>query len=262
MLKRRAIGLANTLFEMRNPESLVMIGLGQDRQAQMQESQRNLLLAIESDPGSDQARYALLKPRLTRIARGEEQPQRIRDALDQIRGTAAITVSAWLAATSNDWEHVTGLDAGLAAVQPTDLWYLDAVKLRVDWRIKDQSPGAQPERAREARRLIDDAIALFQDPDFYAMRLAASFVADDTPEIIETARRLVYIFNYEADLSESGELEPDIREVQNKLRQVEAVRVVLANLRDDERVPQYKLDLLEASIDRLSDRFVAIGAVS
>ena len=70
----------------------------------------------------------------------------------------------------------------LATARPTDLWYLEATRLRADWRIKVTSPGLQPRFAWEATRLIDNAIALYQDPDLYSMRVAAAFVADDASE--------------------------------------------------------------------------------
>lgn len=256
-LKQRAISLADTLLDLRDPEGLVMIGLGQARQEEVQQSQRNLLLAISADPDSQHARYALLRPWLSRLARGEDPPQRIREELAAIRGTAAVTIRAWLAAAAGDWEEVAALDEALATTLPTDLWYLDTVKLRVDRRIKTTTPGSQPALAREATKLIDEAIALYQDPDFYAMRLAAAFVADDVAEIIETARRLIYIFEYEASLAESGQIQPDVPALRAKLRQIAAVQHVLTNFADDDRIPSYKVEQLKAATESVSDRLRA-----
>jgi len=256
-LKQRAVSLADTLLDLRDPEGLVMIGLGQARENQVQESQRNLLLAIAADPDSHHARYALLRPWFSRIARGENPPQRIREELAAIRGTAAVTVRAWLAAAAGNWEEVDALDEALATTLPTDLWYLDTVKLRVDRRIKTTTPGSQPALAREATKLIDEAIALYQDPDFYAMRLAAAFVADDAAEIIETARRLIYIFEYEATLAESGQVKLDVRSLRAKLQQVAAVQQVLSNFAEDDRIPSYKVEQLKAATESISDRLLA-----
>jgi len=255
-LKQRAISLADTLLDLRDPEGLVMIGLGQARENQVQESQRNLLLAISADPDSHHARYALLRPWFSRIARGENPPQRIREELAAIRGTAAVTVRAWLAAAEGNWEEVTALDEALATTLPTDLWYLDTVKLRVDRRIKATAPGSQPRLAREAIKLIDEAIALYQDPDFYAMRLAAAFVADDAADIIETARRLIYIFEYEATLAESGQVKLDVRTLRAKLQQIAAVEHVLTNFAEDDRIPSYKVEQLKTATESVSDRLL------
>ena len=253
-MKARAVALADTLLELRDPESLVMIGLGQQRQGDVQESQRNLLMAIAADPSNQQGRYALLRPWLSRIGRGEEPPERIREALMNIRGSAAITIRAWLAASGGNYQEVANLDQALATVLTTDLWYKDAVKLRVDWRIKVTSPELQPKLAREATALIDEAIALYQDQDFYSMRLASSFVADDAPEMIETARRLIYIFDHEIRLAEQGQFEPGPAALRAKLQQVSAVQTVLAEMQNDDRIAAYKTAQLSSAVGRVSDR--------
>jgi spermidine synthase len=257
-LKKRAIQLANTLLDLRNPEGLVMIGIGQGSQGETQESQRNLLTAIGADPSSHAARYALLRSWLGRLARGEEPPQRIRETLESIGGTAAVTVQAWLAASQDNWVEVQALDDTLATVLPTDLWYLDTVKLRTDWRIK-ASEDMQPGAARQAVALIDEAIAIYQDPDFYSMRLAAAYIADDMPEIIETARRLIYLFSNEMQLVEDGEIDPTMPMLQSKAQQVAAVRQLLSDVEGDDRVESYKIEELRGSVERIIDRLRAVA---
>jgi hypothetical protein len=258
-MKARAVALADTLLDLGNPEALVMIGLGQQGQGDVQESQRNLLLAIGADPDDQQAKYALLRPWISRLARGEEPPLRIRETLLSIQGSAATTIRALLAASQRNYQEVANLDEDLATVLTTDLWYKDAVKLRVDWRIKATNEDLQPRLAREATALIDEAIALYQDQEFYSMRLASSFVADDAPEIIETARRLIYIFGLEIKLAEDGQINPAPAALRAKLMQVNAVRTVLAEFEDDDRIPAYKRDQLTASIERVSGRLQALS---
>ncbi|MGI9204774.1 MAG: spermidine synthase, partial [Woeseiaceae bacterium] len=253
-LKKRAVALADTLIELRDSESLVMIGLGQQRQNEVQQSQRNLLLAIDADPTDHQARYALLRPLLSRISRNEDLPQRIDEELNTIRGSGAITIRAWLAATQQNWQEVAQLDEALATIRTTDLWYRDSVKLRADWRIKVTTEGLQPKLAIEAIRLIDNAIALFQDPDFYVMRLAAAYVADDPVNIIETARRVIYIFDTEVDRTAAGEIEPDMLSLRGKMLQVKAVEQILDSLANDDRIAPYKVRELDAAISRIAAR--------
>ncbi len=233
-----------------------MIGIGQASQGETQESQRNLLLAIDADPTSNAGRYALLRPWFGRLARGEEPPQRIRETLQSIEGTAAVAVQAWRAASQDNWAEVQALDDTLATVLPTDLWYLDTVKLRADWRIKS-SQDMQPDAARQAVALIDEAIAIYQDPEFYSMRLVAAYVAGDTPEIIETARRLIYLFSKEMQLVEDGEIDPTMPMLQRKAQQVAAVRQLLSDVEHDERVSSYKVEELRGSVDRIIERLRA-----
>ncbi len=253
-MKARAVALADTLLELGNPEALVMIGLGQQGQGEVQESQRNLLTAIGADPSSQQAKYALLRPWFSRLARGEVPPQKIQETVMAIRGSAAITIRAWLAASRSNYQEVANLDEALASVLPTDLWYKDAVKLRVDWRVKVTTEGMQPRLAREATALIDEAIALYQDQDFYAMRLASSFGSDDAQEMIETARRMIYEFDREIGLAEKGQIDPGRQAIVAKLKQITAVQTVLNELQGDDRVAPYKIEQLGSAIDRVSER--------
>lgn len=259
-LKQRAISLANTLLEMRNPESLIMIGLGQERQGETSESQRNLLRAIDANPSDQQARYALLRSWFPRIVKEDDLPQRIKSEMAAVSGTPAVVMRAWIAASQSNMQEVQNLDSELAEVKSTDLWYLDAVKLRADWRIKDKDH--QPQYAREATRLIDNAIAIHQDKDFYSMRLAASYVADDLQNVVETARRMLYILDYEVGAAENGEVSPDPRAIIAKLRQVEAMRLILVELQGDQRIPAYKLANLEAATNRVADRLRALPGIS
>jgi hypothetical protein len=258
-LQARAVALADTLLELRNPDALLIVGLGQQRQGDVQNSQRNLLQAIDADPDDQQVKYALLRPWVSRMAGGEDLPQRIRETVLSVRGSAATTIGALMAASQSDYQEVANVDKALAAVLTTDLWYKDAVKLRVDWRIKPSNEGLQPRLAREATALIDEAIALYQDKEFYLMRLASSYVADDAPEIIETARRLIYMFDREIELAENGQIDPDPAALRAKIVQVNAVRTVLADFENDDRIPAYKRDQLTASIERVSGRLQALS---
>ena len=256
--KARAIALADTLLELGNPEALIMIGLGQERQGESGEAQRNLMRAIDLDPDAQQARYALLRSWFSRLARDPGGlPNRIRDEFAAMQGSSAVVTRAWIAAAAGDYNEIASLDPQLAEVLPTDMWYRDSVKLRADWRVKVTTPGQQPQMAREATRLIDNAIAIYQDPDFYSIRLASSFVADDILGVVETARRLISIFEHEVGRVERGEISPDRRSIISKMRQAEAVRQVLSELREDDRIPAYKLSSLDAAtssvVERLKD---------
>jgi hypothetical protein len=261
-LKKRAITLAGTLLEKGDAESLIMIGLGQERQRETADSQRNLIRAIAADPNGQQARYALLKQWLQRIAKNDDLPQLIGQELANLQGTAATTIEAWSAAANDNFDRVKELDDILAEVKPTDLWYLDAVRLRADWRIKDKTPGRQPALAREATQLIDNAIAIYQTPNLYSLRLASAYVADDADNIIETSRRIIYIFEREVAAVEDGEYAPARPAILVKMRQIEAVRRLLEDLRDDDRIAAYKLASLEAAINRVAERLRALPALN
>ena len=251
--KRHAVELAETLEELNSPESLLLIGMGLNRQGEALESQRVLLSALLADPQDNQARFALLRPWLNRLEQ-PDTPGYVTDIASRLSGSQAAVVEGWRAAAQQNWQRLVELDPELAGTRPTDQWYLESVKLRADWRIKVTTPEYQPRLAREAKRLIDNAIAIFQDPDFYSMRVAAAFVADDAIDVIETSRRLLYVFDNEVNNAEEGRLDVTPAAIEQKLRQIETVRVVMDQVRRDHDIPDYKTEQLDRELGNIIRR--------
>ena len=251
--KRHAVELAETLEELNSPESLLLIGMGLNRQGEALESQRILLSALLADPQDNQARFALLRPWLNRLEQ-PDTPGYVTDIASRLSGSQAAVVEGWRAAAQQNWQRLVELDPELARTRPTDQWYLESVKLRADWRIKVTTPEFQPRLAREAKRLIDNAIAIFQDPDFYSMRVAAAFVADDAIDVIETSRRLLYVFDNEVNNAEEGRLDVSPEAIEQKLRQIETVRVVVDQVRREHNIPGYKTEQLDRELGNIIRR--------
>ena len=198
-LTQRAIDIADDLTDLANPQSLVMIGLGQKRQGNKRESEKNLLLALRADPNNQQARYGLIESWFTNIRDKEELPEHIERQIPLLTGTAAATFRALQAAWNKDYRELSNLDSALARVLPSDLWYQTSVRLRADWRIKVTTPQFQPRMANEAIRLIDSAIVFSATEDLYSMRLKAAVIRGDISTIIETASQLNYAVSYEVE---------------------------------------------------------------
>ena len=251
--KRHAVELADTLEELNSPESLLLIGMGLNRQGEALESQRILLSALLADPQDNQARFALLRPWLNRLEQ-PDTPGYVTDIASRLSGSQAAVVEGWRAAAQQNWQRLVELDPELARTRPTDQWYLESVKLRADWRIKVTTPEYQPQLAREAKRLIDNAIAIFQDPDFYSMRVAAAFVADDAIDVIETSRRLLYVFDNEVNNAEEGRIDVTPAAIEQKLRQIETVRVVVDQVRREHNIPGYKTEQLDRELGNIIRR--------
>jgi spermidine synthase len=259
-LKKRAVDLANSLIDAGDSQSLVMIGLGQQRQGEKQESEKNLLLALQADPENQQARYALLQPWLPSILDGEDVPPHILEALQDLAGTAADTYRAWVAAIRGEWFEVLQLDAELASVLPSDLWYETSVKLRADWRIKLTNPEYQPRMANEATQLIDSAIAYYPNQDLHVMRLQSTHLAGDYLASVETARRLIYIMGLELAAIEKGSYPVDQSGIRLRLQRVQQTLALLADVEGDSRVPTYKLSSLRDSAAQVTRRLQALPA--
>jgi len=189
-MTKRAIDLADSLFDAGNLQSLVMIGLGQRAQGDADEAEKNILKALAANPNDQQARYALLMPWFDELLLEQPMPDHIREELQRLQGTAAATVQAMIASQKSDFQQVVELDGVLARVSPSDLWYQTSVKLRAQWRTRVTTPGLQPRLANEAIQLVDSALVFFQESEFYSLRLQAAMIAEDTAALLQTAWRL------------------------------------------------------------------------
>ncbi len=198
-LTQRVTDIADNLTDIGNPQSLAMIGLKQHAQGYTQESQKNLLQSLVADPDNQQARYILLEQWFTNLKNGTTVPDYVEQQFALLTGSAEATYKARLASTNNDFNEVANLDAQLATVLPSDLWYQMSVKLRVDWRNKVTTPGLQPKMANEAISLIDSAIVFSSDVDLYSMRLRAALIAEDIAKMAETAAQLSYLATNEVE---------------------------------------------------------------
>jgi spermidine synthase len=258
LMTPRAIDLANSLIDAGNSQSLVMIGRGQARQGEREESQRNLLRALAADPLDQQARYALLQPWLSDILFGTEVPEIIAEELAKLAGTAAATMRGLIATHNDDMFELVQLDATLASVLPSDLWYSDSVKLRSEWRVRLTTPEYQPRMANEATALIDSAIAFTPDFGFYLLRLKSTDLAGDVQSTLETARRLLFLFTNEIERVESelSNFGPATKILRNQ--QFDEVGELLEKISSDGIALQLDIELIEATIAELRSRLDAL----
>jgi spermidine synthase len=253
-MKQRAVDLASSLLDSIDPQALVMIALGQERQGEREEAQKNLRLALQADPYDQQARYALLLPWFDAYRRGEEIPDYVLEQFLLLEGTARDTLTAWLAANNQEMLEVVELDSELASVDPSDLWYETSVKLRSDWRIKVTTPEYQPRLANEATALIDSAIVFSQDTQFYSMRMQSTLLADDVVSAVETARRLLERIGQDLDVLESSGEEVAAGAAAFRASQVRQIAELVDVVQDDSRLPSYKIETLTESLEDVTNR--------
>jgi len=243
-MRQRAIDLADDLINVDDPQALVMIAQGQEWQGQLAEAEKNYRLALQADPENQQARYALLQPRFEEILNAETVPEQYAAELRRLTGTGLTTLRARYALSKNELNEVAKLDAALARVQPSDLWYLLSVKLRADWRIQLTSPELQPRMANEAIRLIDSAIVFSPTQELHAMRLEAALVAKDIPSVLETARRLIYLMDKEINLQKESSVSVSNPILRGRMKRIVRVKKLLEGLADDTQVSSDKLEAL------------------
>tara|TARA_B100001250_G_scaffold414626_1_gene454852 strand:+ start:2610 stop:5789 length:3180 start_codon:yes stop_codon:yes gene_type:complete len=258
--RQRAVTLGDALEAKNLSQSLLVIALGMQRQGQIEESQKLLRRSLEADPTNEQARFNIVKPWLDKI-NDPDTPEYIKETASQIRGSAMAVIKGWEAVLEENYNLLVDSDELIATTKITDQWYLESVKLRADWRIKVNNPEYQPELAREARRIIDNAIAIIDDTDLYGLRISASYVAEDIPEILETSRRLIYIIKGEINLVKDGLYDITTEIIDRKILQIEALKTVLNEMVINQDVDTYDIDSITNNLDNILEELIDLKLI-
>ena len=80
---------------------------------------------------------------------------------------------------------LSGFEGPLASIQPDDMLFEEATRMRVAWRIAS----GEAERAEEARRLIDLLLARGARPEDYVLRAEAAAAAGKPDQAWATLAR-------------------------------------------------------------------------
>ncbi len=255
-----SMSLAETLAESDNPTSLLLRAKILQMQGQGPRADQLLLAALESEPGDPIASYLLLKNRGDAVLDGS-LPERLRPYVDNLTDVAAAVLQSMEFAKRRDLSHARINDALLARAEAHDQWYLNSAKLRADWRITDARTGESGDYAAEALAIIDEAIALRQDIEFYGMRMAAAFLADDYAAVVETARRIVWLIRQDLEFRD-GASSPELSnsERSKTLIRLESMQTGLSVVRESGRVADYKFVTLDESLSELQQEIEITGA--
>jgi len=244
--------LAETLRENRNTASMLIGAKLLQKEGRGPRADQMLMAALDSQPGDSVAAYLLLKNRGDSLLNGS-LPERVRPFVGSLTNAAAATIESTEYAKRRDLAHARRNDAVLARAKPWEQWYLNAVKMRADWRIVAAREGESEDYAAQAISIIDEVIALRQDVDFFGMRMAAAFLADDYDAVVETARRMVWLirqdFEFRTELSGQKKMPP--QELGRTLVRLESMQTGLAIVRDSGRVADYKFATLDEGIFEL-----------
>jgi predicted membrane-bound spermidine synthase len=180
---RRAARLAAILSD---PGDRAFIeGLVHGTLGEIDAADRAFAAALASAPQSATIRYALLEPRLPELA-GERATAATRELAAGLSGPAAAVLRGWQLAAAGSWAELARLDAALAATNPTDIWYPEAVQLRADWRVQ----AGDASDAGDAVRLIDRALMIRPKLELLLLRAAATDISNEDAAFVETARNV------------------------------------------------------------------------
>lgn len=254
----RALALAERLYREGDIQALVVNAVGLQSQGNREESQTLLRRTLDAEPGNQQARYALLQPWFGDILAGTEVPGYVQEELIRLDGSAADVFRGLQALEVRDMATLLDLDAELAAVLPTDLWYATSVKLRAEWRIQLTTPGFQPRMFNEATALVDSAIAMFLDVQLYMMRIRSTYLAGDIDAALATAKSVLRLIDVQIDRLEeqpdsSGSQAASLRAL--RLDEIEGFMSELA-VRHSDRAPE--LEQIQDTIDSHRERILGL----
>lgn len=254
----RALALAERLYGEGDIQALIVNAVGLQSQGNREESQTLLRRTLDAEPGNQQARYALLQPWFGDILAGTEVPDYVQEELARLEGSAADVFGGLQALEVRDMATLLDLDAELAAVLPTDLWYATSVMLRAEWRIQLTTPGYQPRMFNEATALIDSAIAMFLDVQLYMMRIRSTYLAGDIDAALATAKSVLRLIDVQIDRLEeqpgaSDSQAASLRDL--RLDEIEGFMSELA-VRHSDRAPE--LEQIQGTIDSHRERILAL----
>ncbi|MEM8936268.1 MAG: fused MFS/spermidine synthase [Pseudomonadota bacterium] len=183
--ERRALALGATLEAGSQQEFVRAVGLR--FHGRTEQSDEALVKAIVSDPNDQQILYAYVQPYLGALAAGRA-PAYIAAAADRLGTPARAVLDGWRYGYLGEWDALEALDSELARVSPTDLWFPQAVKLRLDWRLKLAATSGDEALAREALLLADELLPVHASIDIHVLRGGAALILGDDLAFAESVR--------------------------------------------------------------------------
>jgi spermidine synthase len=152
---------------------------------QVQRSNELLRLSIDEYPADDSLRLDFLRDWFGQLAVDTAPPEIVEVAAGLSPRPASILAAARHAAR-NEWQDVATADSQLAEVPWTDVWYAEALELRVNSRLHIEGAKERKRYADEAIMMIDRLAIMSPTLPLYAQRTRAGFAANRPEVVIES----------------------------------------------------------------------------
>jgi len=152
---------------------------------QQQRSNELLRLAIDDYPADDSLRLDFLRDSFNQLA-GDKAPPEVVEVAAKLNPRPASILAAARHAARNEWREVALADEQLAEVPWTDVWYAEALELRVNWRIHVTNEKERKRFGDEAIMMIDRLAIMSPTLGLYALRTRAGFAADRREVVVES----------------------------------------------------------------------------
>jgi hypothetical protein len=144
----RALRLARSAED--GAQRMTAVGWARSRAAPRQAASA-FRAALAADPSDQSARFGLLRSMYRQI---ERQDPKALELAAPLEGAAAAVVQSWFDATRGEWDEVRARESELAGVEWRDPSALDALRLRIRWRLESSDPAAYAEASELAIELI------------------------------------------------------------------------------------------------------------
>ncbi len=147
--------------------------------------------AYRGDPSNTQAAFGLVSRYLAELGAGEDVPQLVIDATDDLSTDARAVLDGWILGRSGNWAGLSQLEDRLANAKPSDLWYREAQRLRCDWRIAMFQQSGDRELLESVIDISDASVASMPGIELRLRRAAASFLLEDYDRYVESLSSVV-----------------------------------------------------------------------
>ncbi len=226
-------------------------GLGLSAAGKRVQARQAIRDGLRLDPGSQQARFALLTDSLTELA-ANTAPMELIEAAALLEGSARAVVRGWEYGYDRQWAGIYRLEPLLAQARPTDLWYPLAVKLRAEWRTKVSTQ--QPQLALQAIDIIDRAIATHHATDLFVLRAGSAVIAGKPRYFVETAAVLAGLITTKLDRVKHNEYQFFPGELNIMHLRVTGILAGLRSAGEAMPATRYRVEEVTATYEKLVER--------
>ncbi len=167
---------------------LVVLGLLYAARGQRDQAAAAYEQALTLRPDNTQARYLLIEPSIPALAQRNADPS-VSALLEGLPASAGAIIFGWEAAANQDWGALVQLDTVLGRAAVTDAWYPDVARLRAEWR--GQVRQDIETFAFDALRILDRAMLLRPEMNFYLLRAGVGVALGDGSIAVESSRQAV-----------------------------------------------------------------------
>jgi len=213
---------------------------------QVQRSTELLRLAIDDYPADDSLREEFLSGWFHALAMDQAPPE-IVEVAHGLNPQAARLLELARHAVKGEWKEVALADTELAQVPWTDVWYPEAIDLRVSWRLKVPNAKQRKRFGDESITMIDRLAIMSPTLRLYALRTQSGLAAERPEVVVESLSNYARLASNmaRAGVNTREALRKDLRALRDLLDDVAKLPSA-----DAARFAEVRADLVALSADQ------------